>query len=57
MEGAPPALPARLTAGQQSVPVTLADRTVVWEQRTNLWSLFGLPDTADALRRFAAESG
>jgi hypothetical protein len=28
---------------------------VLWESRTNLWELFGLPANADELRRFVID--
>jgi hypothetical protein len=52
IEGDPPAIPAILNAEQTSVLQALAENSVVWECRTNLWRLFGLPDSAGELRRF-----
>jgi len=52
LEGAAPELPAQLTADQQAVLTAFAAKPALWEFRTNLWELFGLPDSAEALRAF-----
>ena len=52
LQGAAPELPAQLTADQQAVLTAFAARPALWEFRTNLWELFGLPDSAETLRAF-----
>jgi hypothetical protein len=54
LEGAAPILPAKLTGEQQAVLNSLAEKPIVWQFRTNLWELFGLPDNAEGLRQFVA---
>lgn len=51
LEGAAPEIPARLTGEQRSVLGAFAEEAVLWEFRTNLWELFGLPASADEMRR------
>jgi hypothetical protein len=54
LAGAAPEIPAKLTPDQQTVLAAFAAKPVLWEFRTNLWELFGLPDNAPALREFIA---
>ena len=55
LEGNPPEMPMPLTAVQQRVLVALAQKPEVWIFRTNLWSLFTLPESAESLSAFVAE--
>ena len=52
IEGEAPEMPTRLTAQQQMVLESLAGKSELWFDITNLWELFGLPSTAEALREF-----
>ncbi len=53
-EGAVPEIPAKLTGEQRSLLTAFAEKPVLWEFRTNLWELFGLPASAEELRQFVA---
>jgi hypothetical protein len=53
LKGDPPAIPRELTAAQRSVLSACASKEALWQFRTNLWQLFGLPGSADGLRRLA----
>jgi hypothetical protein len=55
LEGAAPEIPAKLTDEQRSILTAFAEKPVLWEFRTNLWDLFGLPASADDMRRFVAD--
>jgi hypothetical protein len=54
LKGEMPEIPARLTTEQQSALNAFADKAVLWEFRTNLWELFGLPASADEIRGFVS---
>lgn len=54
LEGEAPEIPTKLTADQQSALAAMADKAELWFDTTNLWTLFGLPDNAEELRRFVA---
>lgn len=49
LQGDSPDIPMRLDARQAEVLRALAAKPEVWSFRTNLWKLFELPDTAEAL--------
>lgn len=55
LEGVAPSIPPRLSETQRTVLTACAAKPALWQFRTNLWQLFGLPDTANELRRFVAE--
>jgi tetratricopeptide (TPR) repeat protein len=52
IKGAMPEIPAKLTAEQRSVLRSFADKAVLWEFRTNLWELFGLPASGEEIRSY-----
>jgi hypothetical protein len=52
VKGNAPELPEKLSDTQRTVLETLANQPVIWTFKTNLWTLFGLPDTPDGLRAF-----
>jgi hypothetical protein len=54
LEGSAPELPAKLTETQQNVLAVFVAKAELWKFRTNLWELYGLPASADALRQFLA---
>jgi hypothetical protein len=45
-------LPAQLSADQKRVLEAFCNKPGLWFHRTNLWPLFGLPDSPAALRHF-----
>jgi hypothetical protein len=53
LNGQAPELPAQLTEAQRKVLLPFAEKTGLWQFRTNPWELFGLPSNAEALRHFA----
>src|SRR5260370_42198631 len=55
LEGNAPPLPSKVDDLQRGVLLSAADKTPLWEVKTNLWELFGLPDSAAALRQFVEE--
>jgi hypothetical protein len=55
LEGDAPEVPRKLSEAQERVLTALAGKTELWQFRTNLWQLFGLPDTPAELRRFVGE--
>jgi len=55
IEGNPPEIPTPLTPLQQRVLAALAQKPEVWIFRTNLWSLFKLPESSESLRAFVAQ--
>ena len=55
LEGAAPSIPPRLSAAQRTILTAFAAHAALWEFRTNLWQLFGLPDNAEGLCRFLAD--
>ena len=57
VKGDAPVLPAHLSADQRKVLEALSNKPELWFHRTNLWSLFGLPETQAALREFVAARG
>lgn len=54
-KGSQPEIPQQLDETQKAVLTAFCEKPELWQFRTNLWSLFGLPESADALRRFVAE--
>lgn len=54
VKGSRPGLPSPLKPGQQRALSALASRPELWVDQTNLWELFGLPDTAEGLRALLA---
>lgn len=54
LEGEAPEIPLKFNAAQERVLTALAAKAELWQFRTNLWQLFGLPDTPDGLRQFVA---
>jgi hypothetical protein len=55
LTGDAPLLPSHLNQPQKDALAAVADQPAMWKFRTNLWQLFGLPDTADGLRRLVRE--
>jgi hypothetical protein len=55
LEGAAPSIPAKLSETQRAVLTAFAAKAELWQFRTNLWELFGLPDSADGLHQFVAD--
>lgn len=55
LEGTAPSMPARLSETQVAILTALAAKGALWQFRTNLWELFGLPDSADGLQQFVAD--
>jgi hypothetical protein len=53
LNGPAPELPAQLTETQRRVLVAFTEKAELWQFRTNLWELFGLPVNAEALAQFA----
>jgi hypothetical protein len=53
--GDPPAIPARLTVLQHATLAACADKEALWQFKTNLWELFGLPDNSRGFRQVIAE--
>jgi hypothetical protein len=53
LNGQAPELPAQLTETQRKVLLAFTEKAELWQFRTNLWELFGLPSDAEALRQFA----
>jgi hypothetical protein len=54
VDGAAPEIPAQLNADQKRVLEALCNKPGLWFHRTNLWQLFGLPESSAALRQFIA---
>jgi hypothetical protein len=54
VRGAAPELPTQLSADQKKVLEVLSNKPDLWFHRTNLWSLFGLPENPAALMEFVA---
>jgi hypothetical protein len=52
VKGDAPVIGQKLTEPQRRVLLALAAKPELWEFRTNLWSLFGLPDSANGLNAF-----
>jgi hypothetical protein len=52
--GDAPPIPSKLTAEQSAILTALAREAAVWRFHTNLWDLFGLPNTAAGLAQFTA---
>lgn len=50
LEGAAPEIPAKLSADQQTALTAPAEKSERWFNSTDLWGLFGLPDTPTDLR-------
>jgi len=57
LQGNAPVIPHELTGRQKIALSALAGHPTLWHVRTNLWTLFGLPDTAAGLQRFVDERG
>jgi len=55
LRGDSPAIPASLTVSQRSVLSSCAEKEALWQFKTNLWPLFGLPDNSAGLRQLMAE--
>lgn len=55
LKGAAPDPPMRLNEAQRAALAALAAKPGLWEFRTNLWALFGLPDNSAELQRFVRE--
>lgn len=51
LQGDTPDIPMRLDPLQSKVLRALASKPQLWSFRTNLWTLFELPDTAEALQQ------
>lgn len=54
LTGAAPSVRAALTLAQRQTLNACADKMALWQFRTNLWDLFGLPDSPEGIRRFVA---
>lgn len=54
VKGSEPDIPAPLTTEQAQLLRAIADEHKLWTFRTNLWSMFGLPESAESLRAFIA---
>lgn len=54
VKGDRPAIPTKLSGPQRTVLSAIASDAAVWSFRTNLWELFGLPQSARELRQFVA---
>jgi len=57
LQGNAPVVPQKLTGRQKVALTALAEHPTLWQVRTNLWALFGLPDTAAELKTFVDERG
>lgn len=57
LHGDPPFIPANLTESQRAVLTACSRKDALWRFKTNLWSLFGLPDSSAGLRQFAVSFG
>ncbi|MBI2687565.1 MAG: hypothetical protein HYX27_14740 [Acidobacteria bacterium] len=57
LNGEAPQIPAPLNAMQRPVIEALASKEELWTFRTNLWTLFHLPDNAGQLREWLASRG
>jgi hypothetical protein len=55
VKGSAPEMPAVFTSQQQAVLTACARKTGLWEFRTNLWELFGLPASAAELEQLVAQ--
>jgi hypothetical protein len=55
LKGAAPETPVKLNEPQRKALAALAAKPGLWEFRTNLWALFGLPDNSAELERFVRE--
>ena len=55
LQGDAPEIPQKLNEAQRTVLTAFATKPELWQFRTNLWQLFGLPDDAAGLGRFVAE--
>jgi hypothetical protein len=51
LTGEAPRLPATLTLAQRRALNACADKMPLWQFHTNLWELFGLPDSPEGIRR------
>jgi len=54
-EGSAPEIPQPLKESQRGLLTALAAKPELWQFRTNLWELFGLPASAAGLRQFVAD--
>jgi hypothetical protein len=55
LKGAAPTIPLKLNESQRVVLGEFAEKPGLWQFRTNLWALFGLPDDGAGLERFVRE--
>jgi hypothetical protein len=55
LSGDRPAVPVRLTVAQRAALAAYVNKEALWQFKTNLWSLFGLPDNSAGLLRVMAE--
>ena len=55
LKGAAPEIPVKLNEAQRAVLIELAAKPGLWQFRTNLWALFGLPDNTEGLQQFVRE--